>query len=1534
MATSGPQGTDNPALALGLPGAMVLLIGVGTHVDGARLPDVPAARTTVTELGDVFVQRCGLDRDRLRMVLDPHDPFELGRALDEAVQACDDVLLVYYVGHGLLDPDGGLYLATQATDDPIRGLAYRAFPFTALRGALADCRARSIVVVLDCCFSGRADAPLSRAMVDSFDRGYVGGGYVLASAAPESVALAPPNARYTAFSGEVLRLLREGDPTAAPELTLDRLYESLWRTLPERGFPRPHRRSADRAGELILAVNPAYRPLVIERRTVPPHDGHQTQGAPYRGLAAFQAEDAPYFFGREHATENLMRHVETRIRDGGPLVVVGPSGVGKSSLLRAGLLPALGRGLPSLPEVRHWPPMVFVPGPHPLGELAQRIARVSNQPADVIRARLADDPARVPEVLRTALAYQAFRGILPASGVRCVLVVDQFEALFTTCADVGERTAFIRALVAACEPAGDSPAVVVLSVRADFYGQCSACPELVPALQDGQVVIGPMTTAELRDAIEKPAHSSGLALEPGLSDLLLRDAFTVGEAKNAGVLPLLSHALLATWQQREGRQLTLSGYQATGGIWQALARTADDTYGRLDPAGRQIARNLLLRMVRIGDGTDDTRRRVPLADLMPVDGSDQVAVVLNSFAEARLITLDAHTAEITHDAVLHAWPLLREWIDTDRAGLLLAQRLREAAEAWDRERRDPAALYRGVRLDTARQWAEDPRHQTDLTPTAHQFLDASTAVEVEEHRAARRRTNRLRTLVAILAAFFLVAAGTSVIAIDQTSAATRQRDLVASRLAAQASSTVRATNPALAMQLALAAYRLAPTSDAASSLDSSAVVPFDTVPPGQHGHSVNVAYSPDGRLLAGYSDDHTLRLWDVTNPYQPHIDAVIPQVGGTNSAFSPNSRFLVAGGPGDTLRLWDVSDPRHPVADAVLATKAELPLYGVAVSPDGHTVAATGTGTLHLWDVTDPRHPLSDADLTFSKADQFGCSFSADGRVLATAGSATNGVTDLTVRLWDLTDIRHPALDYASTAGANTGFHAVAFSGHGRLLAAGGTDVELWDATDPKHPKVLSQDGSLDGNATALAFSPDGRTLAVEASVTAPASLSLVDVTNPDDKYFRPFSTSPLPTISLSMAFSPDGATLATSGDIVRLWHTPEPVLPAGAGDGQWDVTDGALAAARPTTDELPNGSIGLWNVIDARHVRRAGTVDGPLASQLGLPNRRVLITYSDATNAVQLWDVGKPSHPIVASTIDLHTSTSSGIATGPGGLLVAADTDNTMGLWNVTNPYRPVMMATFSEPGKPLFVEISPDGHLVLVVDDRDVRIWSIADPRHPVRLGSFADAAHQYYTMAADPRFHLLVQQANLTLDTDVSVKLWNITNPRHPVAGATLSTTAENIALSPDGRTLAVSDAVNDTTTLWDVTDPGDPRKLSTITTPKPADLMVFSPNGTMLVTGNTQSNSAQLWDVHDPNAPTQRSTVTLPDSSGGGLSDDIQSVGFGSSDQTAVISGQDNLVLLDADPDRLRDYLCSLAGDTITPSQWQQYLPGVPYQAPCG
>ena len=264
---------------------------------------------------------------------------------------------------------------------------------------------------------------------------------------------------------------------------------------------------------------------------------------------------------------------------GGPVAVVGPSGSGKSSLLRAGLIPAAESGALSGPGPATWPVVLVTPGEAPLRRLATALSPQAGLPASAIGDRLRADPASLAGLLDAILAARATPDAGPA---RVVLIVDQFEEVFALCPDEGERSAFIAALAAA--------GPVVFALRADCYGHCLAYPALVPALRDRQVLIGPMTEAELRDVIGKPARAAGLALQPGLTDLLLRDISggrTPGEDEAA--LPLLGYALLATWQRREGRALTMAGYQAGGGIWGAVAQAAERQYQQLDPPGRDAA---------------------------------------------------------------------------------------------------------------------------------------------------------------------------------------------------------------------------------------------------------------------------------------------------------------------------------------------------------------------------------------------------------------------------------------------------------------------------------------------------------------------------------------------------------------------------------------------------------------------------------------------------------------------------------------------------------------------------------------------------------------------------------------------------------------------------------------------------------------------------------------------------------------------------------------------------------------------------------
>jgi WD domain, G-beta repeat len=371
---------------------------------------------------------------------------------------------------------------------------------------------------------------------------------------------------------------------------------------------------------------------------------------PYPGLASFGPGEARWFFGRDELTADLITRLDQRLTTGGIQIVVAPSGAGKSSLLHAGLLPKLADG--ALDGSADWPVLTLTPTATPLTALAAHVAELNG-------SNLATDPPALLAALRDRMGDE-----------RVVVVVDQFEELFTLCTDDQQRRAFIELL----HDMAEAGVLVVLGVRADFYAACANYPVLRAALQDRQLVVGPMSEDELRQAIRNPAKAVGLDVEAGLVELLLRDLGDTGTTGYApGRLPLLAHALRTTWQQRHGHTLTVQGYQTTGGIHKAVATTAEDVYTDLDKTGQQMARTLFLRLVKIGDAGADTRRRIPRNELLQGLDIDVASPVLNAFTHHRLLTQDQDTVEITHEALLTAWPRLTEWIGNDRTGNLIRQ---------------------------------------------------------------------------------------------------------------------------------------------------------------------------------------------------------------------------------------------------------------------------------------------------------------------------------------------------------------------------------------------------------------------------------------------------------------------------------------------------------------------------------------------------------------------------------------------------------------------------------------------------------------------------------------------------------------------------------------------------------------------------------------------------------------------------------------------------------------------------------------------
>ena len=1014
-----------------------MLIGTGEHVAGSGLPDVSAVSTTLVDLEQVLVRQCGMVESNVRVLADPLTPLEVGRVLAESTKQAQDVLLVCYVGHGLVSPGGELYLATKSTERRPELLAYTALAYTAVRTSLLESPARSIVVILDCCFSGKAVGVLGT--LDgavAVDLAQVNGGYVLTSAAREELALAPLGARHTAFTGELIGLFTRGDPDGPSLLTLRHAFQYLTRVLPARGFPKPHRRASEWIDDLVLAPNPAYRP---------PEDAPTGQDAaelggdvcPYPGLAAFRTGDARWFFGRERVTTELVGRLAARLDHARPLVLVGASGSGKSSLLRAGLLPALSTGTLLVPGSRTWPRLLLTPTADPVGELAAHIARLAGVEPGVVRAELLADPDGFAATVREALAAWAGGGEI--SGARVVLVVDQFEETFLRCTEDQDRQVFIHALCAAAGAGdgalgGEPPALVVLGMRADLYDRCATYPQLLPALQDGQVVLGPMRSAELRAAIERPAHAAGLTLEPGLVETLLSELGAGNGSAGTGAstpvydpgaLPLLAHALQATWEHREDRTLTMAGYRATGGIRGAVANTAETTFQGFDSATQQAARRLLLRMVQIGDGVADTRLRADRNTLISNSPDPAAAsTVFDAFARVRLITTDEDAAEITHEALLRAWPRLRGWIDADRAGLYVHQQLTEAAQRWDRDGRPVSTLYRDTTLAVAQDWAQEPDHYSDLGTVERDFLTASQALRARQQQAVQRRAHRARQLITSLVVLLLLSLAGGGIVLYRSIFAHRPIAVLKGHTAAVSS----------------------------------------------------VAFSPDRHALATASADHTARLWDISDPH--HSRSLSTLIGHTNTvqsvAFSTDGHTLATASADGTARLWDISDPRHPTSLSTLTGHTNQ-VNSAAFSPDGHTLAtASADHTARLWDISDPHHPRSLSTLTGHTDYVNSVAFSPDGRTLATASA------DYTVRLWNVTDparptpLGEPLTDYTSYV------NSVAFTPDGHTLATASADrtVRLWNVTDPAQPTPLGTLTGPTGVVNSVALSADGHTLA------------------------------------------------------------------------------------------------------------------------------------------------------------------------------------------------------------------------------------------------------------------------------------------------------------------------------------------------------------------------------------------------------------------------------------------------------------------------
>ena len=832
---------------------------------------------------------------------------------------------------------------------------------------------------------------------------------------------------------------------------------------------------------------------------------------PYKGLDSFGQGDADLFFGRER----LVAEIVARLPGSRLIGIVGASGSGKSSVLRAGLLPALSAGALSGSEV--WTSAILRPGSHPLS------------------------------VLDTTMID------LPRHGTS-VLVVDQFEEVFTACRDEQERTAFLAALVD-CARDHRRRTVVVLALRADFYGHCAGYPELSRMLDANTVLVGPMRAEELRRAIEGPARSTGLPVEQGLVDALVADV--EGEP---GALPMLSTALLELWHyaitwQGEVRGLRLADYEQTGGVRGAVARLAEAAYTSLDDDQQERARRILLRLA--GDG--DVRLRVPLTDL---GSSDDVLTVL---ATERLVTVGDGTVEVAHEALLREWPRLVSWLEEDAEGRRLHRHLTVAARDWDATGRDPSDLYRGARLAAAVEWAAE--HSDDLNDVERAFIGLGRVVDQAEAVAQRRTNRRLRGLLAGVAGLLVLALVAGGIALGQRRQA-QQSALIADarRVGAQALSTTRLTE---ALLLARAGVALHPSVETQSSLLS--VLLRDPAGLGElrgDGWPLSaLAVSDDGSMIATGDERGGITVYDIatrtplSTPYR--VTTGFPQ----DLAFSPDGTTLAVTTQGQST-LVDLVDPRT----GVRRERFELPPYPTEVEfllvktvfhPNGRDLIveqtddsfpAGGPSVLTRLDGRTGEPLLASVPIGRSSSWQMLATGDRDRLFLTSPGDdATYEIDPDTLRVRRTFD----AGDVAGAISADGGLLALGSqsgrvrilnlesgsvrrmagrheSGHGLILAfapdlqtvvsaAGRGEIIVWDVPSGRVRERLD---AHDDTIYTLAVTPDGRTL---FSAGADARMMEWDIGG-DRRLDRRFPVGPSLLEFLApkgLAVSPDGRTMA-----------------------------------------------------------------------------------------------------------------------------------------------------------------------------------------------------------------------------------------------------------------------------------------------------------------------------------------------------------------------------------------------------------------------
>jgi WD40 repeat protein len=1041
---------------------------------------------------------------------------------------------------------------------------------------------------------------------------------------------------------------------------------------------------------------------------------------------------------------------------------------------------------------------------------------------------------------------------------------------------------------------GDGRLRAVLTVRADYYGHFARHPALARLIGDNTLLVGPMTMSELRRAIEEPARVAGLELEEGFADAVLADI-----RHEPGALPLLSTALLATWERRDGRVLRVAAYREAGGVAGALTRLADGVYGGLDAAGQAATRRVFLRLTTPGEDGGELRRRAPRPELA---GSEQEEAVLAALVERRLVTADGDTVEVAHEALLREWPRLRAWLDEDRDGRRVHRHLTEAAGAWDAAGRDPADLYRGARLDAAQEWAT--AHPGDANPLEQAFLAASAAAQERTLHGARRTARRLRTLASVLAGLLVVALASAVVAVTQTRTANHQaqvahdatRSAQASRLATLAAS-LGADRVDLALLLGVGSYQLAPSRDAEGGLVTALahtpanldqIIRFDT--PGLL-PVVNPSVSRDGRLLAVPGQDGTVTVRDLRTG---RVQRTFHWPTGRQLAiFSADATMLAVGGNDGTIVVWDVTSGEQ-VGAPIRAGDGLA--YG-QFDPDdpSRLFAVDNSGQVVLWDRSVPDAPR-----------QVG-----------------------------------PPLHFPLNPGD---IPLVVVNGDGTRLAAvafGGTSTRVWDARSGAFLRDLP--GRLGF------FAPDG--------VTLPTALGdRVVLWNVDTGQMRQVLTG-FTKAAPGMVISNDGRRMVADDDETDLTRIFD--LPSGQLVAALSLTE---RATNPVAF-MPDGRLLTSDVAEADIWRIDAGMSSPLGQTLNGHHGRVVGTFVPggteiATQGVDdrqilLWDTatGRIEGPLLGGAVEAPAAFSP-----DGTMLAAPGRDGTVRLWGrrwrdhgvAAPPEAQVpgalweradgaelaVLTAIQPTGRTHAVAWSPVGQDVAVVSDGSVLLWDVRDPRQPRLVGQLATADMLQPGVPDALRLAFSHDGRRLAVE-DVpgrTVTLFDAATGQ-TVWSQRLDTTGGHPALvfSPDDATLAVGYGTV-AAGVVEFRDAGTGAVQRRLPTPSSGGVE-FLRGGSVMMTTSTVSGRdiTQLWDTATL-APIGESLPPI----GGPLTPSRYEYSLARDPEgtmAAAGTSEGVITIWHVGVELWRAVACHIAGRNLTQQEWLRYFPGEPYRRTC-